>query len=74
MVAEFHLKSKYTVKSVLSVLVVKIWEIICWNDGHDDSDDPDGCTNNVSSLQRESATTECKDDADQSISGYNSQH
>ena len=44
------MKSEYTVKSILSVLVVKIWEIICWNDGNDGSDDPDGYANNVSSL------------------------
>jgi len=68
------LKSEHTVKSILSVLVVKIWEIICWNDGNDDSDDPDGCANNVNYPKRQSATAKCKDDTDQSVSSYNSQH
>ena len=44
------MKIEYTVKSILSVLVVKIGEIICWNDGSYGSDDPDGCANNVNYL------------------------
>ena len=63
-----------TVKSILSVLVVKIWEVICWNHSNDGSNDPNHGANNVSSSLRQSTTVEREDDTDQTVSGDDSQH